>query len=191
MKKTRLISSIAYLILMMLLTSCSISRFVPVETDIVSVESGFSVIRTDSLLIAIRPQLLAGDLSKLNSHFFPVYIEVKNRGRTNRVIQQTDIYVLQDNRQFDVISAQSIINAYQIPAYSEFFQDPSDPSRSLANPDQRQQTLFALMQSSFLFGNIVPGGTKSGFIFFHGNLHASKEIEVNIIGIPVKFVKSN
>jgi hypothetical protein len=177
--------------LVVLITSCSISRFVPVETEDVSVESGFSVIRTDSLMIAIRPQFLAGDLSKLNTHFFTLYIEVKNRAKTNRSLQQSDVYILQENQQYDIIPAQNIINAFQVPTFSDFFNDPSDLNRSVFNPDQRQQSLFELMQISFIFGNIVPGGTKSGYIYFHGNLHGSKHFVVNIIDTPIRFVKSN
>ncbi len=176
-------------IILLAFAACSIGRFSPIAGDGISIEDGFAVMRTDSLLIAIRPQAWAGDPPNINANFFTVYIQVRNRSRQSISLSAADFYVLDQNRQYDVIPLQSIISTYQTSVFMDQFNQPFTQDRIAYNPEKQQQMMFALLQNSFSFGSLVAGGSKAGYIFFPGNLHGAAAISIVALDKEIHFKK--
>ena len=87
--------------ILFLLSACSVSQFVPGE-GVVS-ENNYAIIRTDTLLIIVKPQSYPGSYQEINNRFFPIFISIKNNSRQKIKLQESSFSILCNEKQYDPV----------------------------------------------------------------------------------------
>lgn len=175
----------------LLLSACSIRQYVPQASKGISIEDNFAVFRTDSLLVAIRPQAWVGEPTNLNANFFCVFLQVRNSGKIARSLIPGDIGIITMGVQYDPIPAQSIIQAYyhirsiEMNQFDPFF----NKDKQVQNRDMNENWPALILQNSFGFGSILPGAMKRGFVFFPREAGQDRELIVSVLGTELHFMK--
>lgn len=164
--------------------------FMPSEG--IATEERFAIIRTDSLLIAIRPQSYLGNYQDVNNRFFPVYIRVRNTSTQRFKISEGSFGILASEKQFDPIPLQYILANLRQSILLKDFDDPftpQDPNQSILDKNREQDMYFELLNSAFSYGEILPGGIKEGFLFYNRILGSQVSFSIDALGKPVRFEK--
>ncbi len=182
-------NSIILICLALAMTGCAVTSYKPVAVPGVAIESGFAVLRTDSLLVAVRPQAWQGEPSSLNSFFFCAFIQVRNHSNRTVVISPQDIVLIANNNQYDIIPSQNIISSYQYNPFLEQFNQPFSADRVKYNPENQQQIMYSIIQNSFSFGTLIPGATKRGYIFFNREAFQARTLQFILYNREITFAK--
>ncbi len=170
--------------------ACSTAQYFPAPGTIS--EDRFALVRADSLLVAVRPQAYQGSYQDLNSRFFPVLIRVKNSSSQKVLLKKGSFGILAEGRQFDPIPTELILaNMRQ----SHLLQTYEDPFTILENDDYSltrtsdEDQYYEVIYNSFSYGELLPGGMKEGYLFYHERVSHAPAFSIDILGSSVTFEK--
>jgi len=188
-KITNRIAVIVLPIVVLLLSgACSIRYFVPEEGTLT--EDRYAVVRSDSLQFALRPQSYLGNYQDVNNRFFPVFIRVKNSSTRRIKVPEGSFGILANDRQFDPVPLQYILanlrQSIWLKSYDNLFQ-PEDPSQSVLDKTREQDMYYELLSSAFSYGDILPGGSKEGYLFYDRAIDAAEGFTFDALGYGVRF----
>jgi len=94
-------------VILLLPVACSVSQFVPAAG--VESENLYAIIRTDTLMIVIKPQSYPGSYQEINNHFFSLFIRIKNTSGQRLKLQQGSFSILCQQQQYDPIPLDYIL----------------------------------------------------------------------------------
>ncbi|HRY83522.1 MAG TPA: hypothetical protein P5533_02695 [Candidatus Cloacimonadota bacterium] len=182
-----------FLPFLFLLTACVPRYYLPVPGDGISREDQYAVMRTDSLLVAVRPQAYPGAGNDFANRFFSLKVLVRNSGSLVKQINPNNLSILAKGRQYDYIPLQYVLANLQTSYLLEggnVMEDPFAP-QLLPNDQVRQQEYaLELTGEYFSFGDILPGGRKEGYLFYDKKIGSSATFSVDILGRRVDFILS-
>jgi len=170
--------------------ACSVRYYMPVDTN--ASENRFAVLRSDSLLIVLRPQSYSGAYSELNNRFFPVFIRIKNTGNNRIKLGDNSFSILAGDLQYDPIPLEFLLANLRDSILLNNYTDPFDATStgiSLINSNKEQEFYYEVLNNTFSFGDLLPGGTKEGYLFYNRNIFSSPSWTIDVLGQSVGFVR--
>lgn len=178
------------IVALLLSGACSIRYYLP--ADGIVTEERFAILRSDSLMIAIRPQSYLGNCQDVNNRFFPVFIRIKNNSGQRIRIAEGAFGILASEKQFDPIPLQYILASLRQSFLLKDFDDPfapQDPTQSVLDKNREQDMYFELVNSAFSYGEVLPGGIKEGFLFYNRVLGSHNSFSIDALGTQLRFEK--
>lgn len=176
-------------ILFLLLAGCAIGGYRPGPGDY-SVEDGFAILRTDSLLVAVRPQAYRGSSRDVASNFFSMYVMVRNISAARVKLPAEGFSIVAQSRQYDYVPLNLLLNSFQQKLALEQWQDPFNSDPLLAEVrDKNLDSYYELMASYFSFGDLQPGASKDGYLFYDKAVGRSQTFIFDALGKPIEFIK--
>lgn len=175
-------------LLLLVLAGCAIKRFQPAPGDYL-IEDRFAIVRTDSLVIALRPQTYRSPNGTVGNIFFSIFMSVQNISTHTIELKRNAFFVLVDNKQARPLPIDWITIGFSSPI-SWDWQDPMNPIQN-RDPDwqQIQEDRYDMIASAFSFGELLSGARMEGYVFYDPPVTHADSIEVDIFGQRVKFVK--
>ena len=160
----------------------------PMPAEGVAQENHYAVISTDSLLIALRPMPYTGNAQSVNSNFFTLYLQVRNLSKTTLRLPRQSFGIVASGRQFDPIPLEYVIGSVQTNYKLTDFEDPFSPDpQSDSTVQKYREDYFELLNSHFSFGDLLPGGSKEGFLFYSVAAGSQPAFEVDVWGRMIGF----
>lgn len=187
----RLLSLILPAAVLLLSGACSVRYFVP--SPGVTAENRFAIVKTDSLVFAIRPQNYVGNHQQLNNRFFSVLIRVKNNSIAKQRIEPGSFSILANERQYDYIPLDYLLADMRQASLLSNYEDPfalADEQTYIKEDTRQQELYYELIANSFSFGEILPGAIKEGYLFYNNKIDAADSFAVDVLGNITGFVKS-
>ncbi len=178
------------IVAMLLSGACSIRYYLPAEGIIT--ENRFAILRSDSLSIAVKPSNYPGNYQTLNSRFFPVFIRIKNNSENRIKISEGSFGILTSDKQFDPVPLQYILSSLRQDLFLEGTQDLFQPSSPYSNPldaTRAQDIYFEIVNNSFSYGDLLPGGIKEGYLFYNRTIANSNSFSFDALGKSIRFEK--
>ena len=176
-------------LILLLLTGCATTRFQPVS-GIHNTEDRYTIVRTDSLLIAVRPQSYIGSFESANSRFFPIYVRIRNLTASKQGIDKSSFSILSNGLQYDYIPLEYILGSMQNMTLFEELQNPFERDTALAaRREKDQDNYFELLSRYLNFSDILPGVVKEGYLFYDRDLWQSNQIAIDVLGHLVQYKK--
>ena len=172
-----------------ILTACATNSLIPVASDGIAIEDGYAVLRTDSLLIAIRPQVMTGSQSNYRPKFFSVYFRITNTSKHAIVLNSKHIKAVSDGIQYDTIALQHILNNVHKDMLVSQYDDDFSQETTTDMRGNQQQAVSDVINGYYSFGDILPGTTKVGYVFFHPNLQRADRLQLYLYGSMIYFAK--
>lgn len=186
---TRTIQKSSIILVFLVLAGCAIKRFQPAPGDYI-IEDSFAIVRTDTLIVAIRPQYYrAPNSSNLASDSFSLYLRVQNISKRNINLSGNQFQIIVADRQYSPIPIEYLMISFSpVPLWN--WQDPLNPiSEQEKSWQQVEEDRYHLLASSFSFGEILSGARKEGFLFYDAQISRADSIAVNVLGQRVGFVR--
>jgi len=167
---------------------CAAKFWQPETAEGVGSENRYAVINTDSLLIAIRPQVYDGNAQAVNANFFTLHLQVRNLSKATLKLPRQSFGIVAGGRQFDPIPLEFVIGSVQTNYKLTDFEDPftTDPL-SEGTTQQYREDYFELLNSYFSFGDLLPGGSKEGYLFYSSAAGSQPAFSVDAWGRMVTF----
>ena len=186
--KTRTILKNSILVILLLLAGCAVKRFQPAAGDYL-IEDRFAIVRTDSLIVAIRPQAYRSPNGTLNDKSFSLYLRVQNISQKSITLPENIFPVLVNGRQFSPFPHQWMMISTKQPTYWSW-QDPLNPVQEQEKTWlQREEDRYDMMADAFNFGEILSGARKEGFLFYQDDISYADSIAVDVFGQRVGFIR--
>ncbi len=175
--------------ILFLLSACSVSQFVPGE-GVVS-ENNYAIIRTDTLLIIVKPQSYPGSYQEINNRFFPVFISIKNNSRQKIKLQESSFSILCNEKQYDPVPVDYILSDLERRMMFKEFSDPFSPTTEFGITDRNkeQEMYYELVNNAFSSGELLAGAKKEGYLFYNREIASVRYFTINILGTAIPFVK--
>lgn len=178
------------LILLIGISGCAQRYYIPVPAQGVSSEGKYAVIRTDSLIIAVRPNVYPNLSSDFTSNYFSVWYQVRNAGEAARNLPKESLSVIADGRQYDYVPMELVLAGFYAGAIFDRkdegnvgFDDLLLPLKPLKDTEQS----IYLVRNYLSLGNLVAGGHKEGYLFYDRNIHGSRNLVIDVFGKMVEF----
>lgn len=170
--------------------ACSTAQYYPAPGTIT--EDHFALVRADSLLVAVRPQAYQGSYQDLNHRFFPVLLRIKNSSTQKVQVRKGSFAILADGKQFDPIPTELILANMRQNHLLQTYEDPftileADDFSLTRTSDEDQY--YEVLNNSFSFGELLPGGLKEGYLFYHERVSHADSFSIDILGTTVIFEK--
>lgn len=174
---------------LLLLGACSISYFVPAAGT--RSEDRYAIIRTDSLLITIRPQSYPVSYQELNNRFFPVFVRIKNNASLKTRLSSGSFGILMQGKQYDPIPLDLLLLNLRSHSQLNSFQDPFlfDNDQYLSDANKEQEMFYDVIANAFSYGDILPGGLKEGYLFYDRSITTADSFSIDVLGNKIVFIK--
>lgn len=170
--------------------ACSVKQYYPAPGTIT--EDRFALVRADSLLVAVRPQAYQGSYQEINSRFFPVLIRIKNSSTQKVQLRKGSFGIIAQGKQFDPIPTELILANMRQNHLLQTYEDPftilEDDDYSLNRTSDEDQ-YYEVIYNSFSYGELLPGGMKEGYLFYHDRVSQADGFSIDILGTTVSFEK--
>lgn len=176
--------------ILLLSGACSLRYFVPAAG--VQAENRFAIVKTDSLLIAIRPQNYVGNYQQLNSRFFSVFIRVKNNATLKQKLEPASFSILANERQYDYIPLDYLLADLRQASLVSSYENPfaiSETQNVIETDNKQQELYYELIANSFSFAEILPGAIKEGYLFYNNKINATDSFFIDVLGNKTGFIK--
>lgn len=187
-KTTLKILKINALILLLVLAGCAVSRFQPAPGEYL-VENGWVVLRTDSLIIALKPQHYRSPNGTFQNRNFSLFIKAQNISNQNITLPAGSFQLLADGKQYSPFSTEMLLSGYPI-YYDLAWQDPFNQSPEALRARQNwEDDRYSLIADSFGTGELLAGGNKEGYLFYHEAVARAQKLELDVLGKRIRFTK--
>jgi len=180
------------LLLLLLLTACSINRWHPVSKEDYSVDQNWAVLANDSLVIAISPERIKDSEAELGDRFFSIYIKVRNLSQRSISLWDYGYSIISGGRQYDPIPLEHVLGSLRVnqalfQTEDIFETDPFAPDPF--NTEKYDEAYFAILNSYFNASKLLPGGTKEGYLFYNRAINSKKHLMIELGEVMVEFQK--
>ena len=186
------------LLLVLIFSACTI-KYVPVQTDGVTITDDFGVKRTKAFTFAAANEYWNKEPQELTNYFTTFYISIQNRRREEIQVGMTDFGLIDQNgNQFDVVTL-DYIEKMLAPRQIDYLlinenEEELIDTEEFFNEQKQIMEEWRIAQNnlitySFHFGKILPGAKKSGFIFFPKLESVNAECELRYNDMGIKFIR--
>jgi len=178
-------------VILLLPVACSVSQFVPAAG--VESENLYAIIRTDTLMIVIKPQSYPGSYQEINNHFFSLFIRIKNTSGQRLKLQQGSFSILCQQQQYDPIPLDYILADLERKMMLKEISDPFAEnvfSYNIAERNKEQEMYYELVNNAFPWGELLPGGIKEGYLFYNKDITTTNSFVIDALGHSVTFQKT-
>ena len=182
------IQTSSIVVFLLLLAGCAVKRFQPAAGNYI-IEDRFAIVRTDSLIVAIRPLSYRSPNNSLNADFFSLFLRVQNISAKSIELPPNSMQILINGKQYSYLPLNYLMLSqpyYQYP----FWPDPLSPlSEQEKSWMQREEDRYALFADAFSFGELLAGARKEGYLFYDDDVSFADSLSVNVFGQQVNFVR--
>ncbi|MDD2331601.1 MAG: hypothetical protein PHI68_02990 [Candidatus Cloacimonetes bacterium] len=171
--------------------SCTRYKYIPVKQDHIVIENGYSIIRTDSLIVAIRPEYVTSIVTGSKQSFFAISILVRNRTSRSVNFHRQDISIFNGDEQFDPIPIDFLMNIIGANYRYEIYPDPFAVVPQEVPMEKYHNAITSVANNYYSFGLIAPNARKEGLLFFSDRVFGAASFEVRVQMQSIKFTISN
>ncbi len=175
----------------LLLAACALRPYQPVPDSGYAIENRYAIVQADSLLIILRPQAYTGNAQSVNNNFFTLYLRVRNLGRAPVRLARESFGIIADGDQYDYFPLELVLGSiqsnYWLTQYEDPFALPGTVQNQTLSQEKAQEQYFELLNNYFSFGDILPGGSKEGYLFYNRRVNNSRQFSVDVRGREVVF----
>ena len=186
------------LLLVLIFSACTI-KYVPVQTDGVTITDDFGVNRTKAYTFAAANEYWNKEPQELTNYFTTFYVSIQNRKRDDLEVEMSDFGLIDQNgNQFDVVT-QDYIENLLAPRQIDYLlinenEEELIDTEEFFNEQKQVMEKWRIAQNnlitySFHFGKILPGAKKSGFLFFPKLESENAECELRYNDRSIKFIR--
>ena len=186
------------LLLVLIFSACTI-KYVPVQTEGVTITDDFGVNRTKAYTFAAANEYWNREPQELTNYFTTFYVSIQNRKRDDLQVEMSDFGLIDQNgNQYDVV-AQDYIENLLAPRQIDYLLINENEKELTDTEDffnEQKQVMEKwrtaqnnLITYSFHFGKILPGAKKSGFLFFPKLESENAECELRYNNMSIKFIR--
>lgn len=176
----------------LILTACAPKVWLPKALPDYSVEEGWAIVKTDSLTLFAKVKPYSVNSNRLSADFFEVFLRVRNTsGETVPLMRKA--FVLRTSQQvlFPLplqTVAESLNRGTLLEPFAEDFFDEK-PRDWEERERMLQEQYLRLADNYFGFGNILPGGSKEGWLFFDLRAGSQNAVILELPGGSVEFTR--
>lgn len=124
------------------------------------------------------------------SNFFSMYVMVRNISAARVKLPAEGFSIVAQSRQYDYVPLNLLLNSFQQKLALEQWQDPFNSDPLLAEVrDKNLDSYYELMASYFSFGDLQPGASKDGYLFYDKAVGRSQTFIFDALGKPIEFIK--
>ncbi|MBM4402935.1 MAG: hypothetical protein FJ042_00865 [Candidatus Cloacimonetes bacterium] len=164
----------------LLLTACASSAFFPMPTSVVKVDDTFAIIRTDSLLVVVRPEKAMLDSQILSRNYFAIFVQIKNLSPKTISLKNTSVAVVADGFQFDPLPLDYLLKLLRLEQMTTQTDDPFNHKSSMVSIEEQQDAYVTLMRSYLVISDLMPNSTMGGYIFFANSIKGASEFILHL-----------
>ncbi len=186
------------LLIVLIFTSCTI-KYVPVQTEGVTITDDYGVNRTKAYSFAAANEYWNKDPQEITNYFTTFYISIQNRKRDELQVEMSNFGLIDQNgNQYDIVT-QDYIENLLAPRQIDYLlineneKEPIDTEEFFNDQkqilEQWRTAQNNLITYSFHFGKILPGAKKSGFVFFPKLESGNSECELRYNEMSIKFIR--
>ncbi len=174
------------------LAGCAPKLWLPKASPDYVVEEGWAIVKTDSLTLFTKVKPYSANSSRLSSDYFAIFVRVKNTsGKT--VALRREAFALHTSEQtLYPLPLQTVAGSLDRRGFMDPFSEtmleekPQDwEERELA----LQEQYLRLADNFFGFGNILPGGSKEGWLFFDLRAGNQNAVSLELPSGSVEFIR--
>lgn len=176
----------------LILIACAPKVWLPKVLPDYSVEEDWAIVKTDSLTLFAKVKPYSVNANRLSADFFEVFLRVRNTsGETVPLMRKA--FALRTSQQvlFPLplqTVAESLNRGVFLEPFAEDFFDEKP-----RDWEERERTLqeqyLRLADNYFSFGNILPGGSKEGWLFFDLSAGSQNAVTLELPGGSVEFTR--
>lgn len=188
----RMLLSSGVLLVLMLLSACSVNRWHPVSKAEYTTDKNWAVLTNDSLLIAVSPARFKESDVDLDGRFFSIYLKVRNLTQRNINISDYGYAIVSNGRQYDPIPVEHVLGSLRtnLALYQsvELFETLTF-SQETTDVEKYDDAYFAILNSYFNASKLLPGGSKEGYLFYDRAISSKKHLMIELGDVMVEFEK--
>ena len=188
----RMLCCSGVLLVLMLLSACSVNRWHPVSKEEYGIDKNWAVLTNDSLLIAVSPARFKDSDVDLEGRFFSVYLKVRNLTQRSINLSDYGYAIVSNGRQYDPIPLEHVLGSlrmnqalYQSVDIFETVIFDMEPGEA----DKYDDAYFAILNSYFNVSKLLPGGSKEGYLFYDRAISSKKHLMIELGDVMVEFEK--
>ena len=185
-------------LLVLIFSACTI-KYVPVQTEGVTITDNFGVNRTKAYTFAAANEYWNREPQELTNYFTTFYVSIQNRKRDDLQVEMSDFGLIDQNgNQYDVVT-QVYIENLLAPRQIDYLLVNENEKELIDTEDffnEQKQVMEEwrtaqsnLITHAFHFGKILPGAKKSGFLFFPKLESGNAECELRYNDMSIKFIR--
>ena len=190
MEFSKVKSGFLLIFLIGILTSCSV-KYLPVPTKNITISEGYAIQKQEDYVFAVSNKYWIREPQNLTDYFTTFHISVKNKSSEKIEVAAADISLLDaSGTQFDAVGTDYVLELL-VPeeiAYDHYLEVPEEHRQIWENWREAKKYL---MSDAFNFGTILPGATKSGFVFFPKLKSVNKKCSIVFKGKTINFEREN
>ncbi len=156
------------LLMIALLSGCTVG-YVPLKENNVRVQDDIAILETPEYSLIVQPSFWTHKPDNLTEYYTTFKIRVRNKTSHKISVDSDDIILLDENRhQYDPVSSDYIIRFLvdESPTLRNFSNTPVNMRQEQEWYQDQLEARQKLMSESYHFGEIHPGATKDGYVFF-------------------------
>lgn len=170
--------------------SCTRYKYIPVKQDHIVIENGYSIIRTDSLILAVRPEYVTSIVTGSKQSFYAISILVRNRTSRSVHFHRQDISIFNDDEQFDPLPIDFLMNIIGANYRYDIYPDPFAVVPQEVPMEKYHNAITSVANNYYSFGLIAPSARKEGLLFFSDRIFGAASFEVRTLNQSIKFTIS-
>ena len=182
------IQTSSIVVFLLLLAGCAVKRFQPAAGNYI-IEDRFAIVRTDSLIIAIRPLSYRSPNNSLNADYFSLFLRIQNTSDKSIELPKNSMQILIDGKQYSYLPLTYLMLSQPYDLYPFWPDLLNTLSEQEKNWMQREEDRYALVADAFSFGELLAGARKDGYLFYDDDVSFADSLSVNVFGQRVHFVR--
>ena len=164
----------------LVLAACASSAFFPLPTGQVSVEETFAIIRTDSVMIVVRPESALLDSRTISQNYFSMYVQIKNLSQNTLPFKNMPVAVVAQGMQFDPLSLDYLLQLLRLEMTMTQTGDPFNVQPTAVSLEDRQDAYVSLMSNYLVLTDIIPGSSIEGYLYFSNSLKGAADFTLHM-----------
>lgn len=154
----------------LLLATCASSAFYPLPDSQVMVDDTFAIIRTDSVMVVVRPESAMLDSPAMSQNYFVMHVQIRNLSHKIIPLRNMQVAVVSEGFQFDPLPLSYLLQLLRLDMMVAKPFDPLDAKPAPVSIEDHQNAYAALMMNYLVFSDLLPGSAVEGYLYFSNSL---------------------
>jgi len=164
----------------LLLAACASSAFFPIPNTQVSVEETFAIIRTDSVMIVVRPESAMHDFRTISENYFTMHVQIRNLSQKTLPLRDLPVAVVAQGKQFDPLPLNFLLQLLRLEMIVPKTDDPFTIRPGTVSLEDHQDAYVSLISDYLVLTDLMPGSSIEGYLFFSNSVKGASEFTLHM-----------